>query len=66
MMKATQFYVYSLLLGRGAALVGLVVGLLIKPPASTITSVLIVIGVLFIAGAVLLARRLRKRAQKKD
>jgi len=66
MMKVTQFYTYSILLGTGAALVGLVVGLLIKPPTPAVTSVLIVIGVLFIAGAVLLARRLRKRAQKKD
>jgi len=66
MMKVTQFYIYSVLLGMGAAFVGLVVGLLIKPPTAAITSVLIVIGVLLIAGAVLLARRLRKRAQKKD
>lgn len=66
MMKVTQFYPYSVLLGIGAALVGLVVGLLIKPPTPAITSVLIVIGVLFIAGAILLARRLRKRAHKKD
>jgi len=66
MTKVTQFYAYSILLGIGAALVGLVVGLLIKPPTPAITSVLIVIGVLFIAGAILLARRLRKRAQKKD
>jgi len=66
MMKVTQFYAYSVLLGIGAALVGLVVGLLIKPPTAAITSVLLVIGVLFIAGAILLARRLRKRAHKKD
>ena len=65
MMNVTQFYSYSVLLGIGAALVGLVVGLLIKPPTAAITSVLIVIGALLIAGAILLAKRFRKRAQKK-
>ena len=64
-MKVTQFYSYSVLLGMGAALIGLVVGLLIKPPTAAITSVLMVIGGLLLAGSIFLARRFRKRAQKK-
>jgi len=57
-MKTVRFYIYSVLLGIGAALVGLVVGFLIKQPSSAVASILIVIGIAFVALAVFLARRI--------
>jgi len=59
-MKTVRFYIYSVLLGIGAALVGLVIGFLIDTPPAAVASILIVIGLLFVAGAILLSRRFRK------
>ncbi len=59
-MKTVRFYIYSVLLGIGAALVGLVIGFLIDTPSAAVASILIVIGLLFVAGAILLARRFKK------
>lgn len=59
-MKTVRFYIYSVLLGIGAALVGLVIGFLIDTPSAAIASILIVIGLFFVAGAILLARRFKK------
>lgn len=59
-MKTVRFYIYSVLLGIGAALVGLVIGFLIDTPSATVASILIVIGLFFVAGAILLARRFKK------
>jgi LPXTG-motif cell wall-anchored protein len=64
-MKTTRFCIYSILLGIGSALIGLVIGFLIKTPSSAITAILIVIGLLFVAGAVFLARRNRKHSVDK-
>jgi len=60
-MSRIRFIVYSCFLGVGAALVGLVIGFLIKPPSSAVASILIVIGIGFVALACFLARRFRKR-----
>jgi len=59
-MPRIRFVVYSFLLGIGAALVGLVIGFLIDTPPPGVASILIVIGLFFVAGAILLARRFRK------
>ncbi|MEA1871128.1 MAG: hypothetical protein U9N00_02915 [Candidatus Bipolaricaulota bacterium] len=59
-MKTTRFCIYSILLGIGSALIGLVIGFLIKTPSAAITAILIIIGLLFVAAAVFLARRYRK------
>jgi len=59
-MKTVRFYIYSVLLGIGAALVGLVIGFLIDTPSTAVASILIVIGLFFVAGAILLARRFKK------
>jgi len=52
-------------LGGGAALIGLVIGFLIETPSAAITAILIVIGLLFVAAAILLARRYRKHSVDK-
>ena len=52
--------IYSFLLGIGSALVGFVIGLIIRPPSTTISSILIVIGLLFVAGAILFVRQSQK------
>lgn len=56
-MRTFRFLIYSCMLGAGSALIGLVIGLLIKPPSSALASILIVLGLSLFAGAVLLARR---------
>ena len=62
-MSRIRFIVYSCLLGVGAALVGLVIGFLIKTPSSAVASILIVIGIGFVALAVFIAKRVgRKRS----
>jgi len=61
-MKTTRFYIYSILLGIGSALIGLVTGSLIETPSAAITAILIVIGLLFVAAAILLARQYRKHS----
>jgi LPXTG-motif cell wall-anchored protein len=60
-MKTARFCIYSLLLGVGAALIGLVIGFLIEQPTAAVSSILTVIGIFFVGGAILLARRYRKR-----
>jgi predicted transporter len=37
-----------------------VIGLIIRPPSTTISSILIVIGLLFVAGAILFVRQPQK------
>jgi ABC-type Mn2+/Zn2+ transport system permease subunit len=56
-MPRIRFIVYSCLLGVGAALIGLVIGFLIKTPSSAVASILIVIGIGFVALAIFIARR---------
>jgi|GEM_PF-995977 len=56
-MSRIRFIIYSCLLGIGAALIGLVIGFLIKTPSSAVASILIVIGIGFVALAVLVAKR---------
>ncbi len=56
-MPRIRFIIYSCLLGIGSALVGLVIGFLIKPPSSAVAAILIVIGAGFVALSVLIARR---------
>jgi len=56
-MSRIRFIVYSCFLGVGAALVGLVIGFLIKPPSAAVASILIVIGIGFVALAVFIAKR---------
>jgi ABC-type Mn2+/Zn2+ transport system permease subunit len=60
-MPRIRFIVYSCLLGIGAALVGLVIGFLIKTPSSAVASIVIVIGIAFVALACFLAGRLGKK-----
>jgi len=60
-MPRIRFIVYSCLLGIGAALVGLVIGFLIKTPSSAVASIVIVIGIAFIALAGFLAGRLGRQ-----
>jgi ABC-type Mn2+/Zn2+ transport system permease subunit len=60
-MKTARFCIYSLLLGIGSAVIGFVIGLLIEQPTAAISSILTVIGIFFAGGAILLARRYRKR-----
>lgn len=50
----------SFLLGVGGALVGFVIGLLIKPPTTSVTFILLAIGLLFLIGAFLLRGRVRR------
>lgn len=52
-------YIQRFLLAAGAALVGLVIGTLIKPPAPAVTVILLAVGVVFLATAILLGRRQR-------
>jgi len=59
-MSRIRFIVYSCLLGVGAALVGLVIGFLIKTPSSAVASILIVIGIGFVALAVFIAKRVSR------
>lgn len=45
----------------GAALVGLVIGFLLKTPPTSVSSILLVLGLLFLAGGWLWGRKLRGR-----
>lgn len=56
-MSRIRFIVYSCFLGVGAALIGLVIGFLIKSISATVASILIVIGIGFVALAVFIAKR---------
>ena len=59
-MRTFRLLTYSCMLGAGSALIGLVIGVLIKPPSSAVASILIVLGLSLFAGAVLLARRFHR------
>ena len=65
-MKMGLFSVYSCVLGIGSALVGLVIGFMIARPTSAVASILIVIGLVFLALAVLIARRYRRKSHNVD
>ena len=58
-MKTVMFGIYSCTLGIGSALVGLVIGFMIVQPSAAIASILVVIGLGFLAIAILVARRYR-------
>ena len=65
-MKALLFIVYSCILAIGSALVGLVIGFMIARPTSAVASILIVIGLVFLALAILIARRYRRKSRSAD
>lgn len=52
---------YHLVWAVGAALVGLVIGFLIKTPPTAVSSVLLVMGILLLGLGWLWGRRLRRR-----
>lgn len=54
-MSTPRFLLYTALLVAGAALVGLVIGLVIKAPPASVASILIMVGLLLIALATLVA-----------
>jgi len=62
-MRTISFWLYHLVWGIGAALVGLVIGFLIKTPPTSVSSILLVIGILLLAGGALWSRRLRQRSR---
>ena len=65
-MKALLFIVYSCILAIGSALVGLVIGFMIARPTSAVASILIVIGLVLLALAILIARRYRRKGRRVD
>ncbi len=60
-MKRIGFVIYSCILGIGSALVGLVVGLMIEQPSAAVASILVVIGLAFLAIAIFISHRSWKR-----
>jgi len=54
-MSTHRFLLYTALLVAGSALVGLVIGLIIKAPPSSVAGILIMVGLLLIALATLVA-----------
>ncbi len=60
-MNALKFWLYHLVWGIGAALVGLVIGFLIKTPPTSVSSILLVIGIMLLAGGALWSRRLKRK-----
>ena len=62
-MRAFSFWLYHLVWAVGAALVGLVIGFLIEKPPASVSSILLVIGLLLLAGGWLWGRRLRQRGR---
>jgi ABC-type Mn2+/Zn2+ transport system permease subunit len=65
-MATFSLCLYSLVLALGAALVGLVIGFLIKTPPTSVSAILIAIGVAFLAFAFLMGRKLAKRWTKDE
>ncbi len=59
-MRTVSFWLYHLVWAVGAALVGLVIGFLIKTPPTAVSSILLVIGILLLVGGWLWGRRLRQ------
>jgi len=62
-MRTFSFWLYQLVWAVGAALVGLVIGFLIKTPPTAVSSILLVIGLLLLAGGWLWGRRLRRQGR---
>ncbi len=62
-MRAFSFWLYQLVWAVGAALVGLVIGFLVKTPPTTVSSILLVIGLLLLASGWLWGRKLRQRGR---
>lgn len=60
-MNRFAFWMYHLVWAVGAALVGLVIGFLIKTPPTAVSSVLLVMGILLLGLGWLWGRRLRRR-----
>jgi len=58
-MKTVLLIIYSSILAIGSALVGLVIGFMIVQPSTPVASILVVIGLGFLAIAILVARRYR-------
>lgn len=54
-MSTPRFLLYTAFLVAGSALVGLVIGLIIKTPPASVASILIMVGLLLIALATLVA-----------
>lgn len=57
-VRRISFYLYTILLAVGMGLLGLVIGLALSPQATSVTSILLVVGILFIAGAFFIGRRI--------
>ena len=62
-MKAFSFWLCYVVWAVGAALVGLVIGFLVKTPPTSVSSILLVIGILLLAGGVLWSRRLKRKSR---
>ena len=62
-MKALTFWLCYVVWAVGAALVGLVIGFLVKTPPTSVSSILLVIGILLLAGGVLWSRRLKRKSR---
>ena len=62
-MRAFSFWLYQLVWAVGAALVGLVIGFLVKTPPTAVSSILLVIGLLLLASGWLWGRKLRQRGR---
>ena len=62
-MRAFSFWLYQLVWAVGAALVGLVIGFLVKTPPTAVSSILLVVGLLLLAGGWLWGRKLRQRGR---
>jgi len=65
-MNNGLFCLYSCILGIGSALVGLVIGFMIVRPSAAIASILVAIGIGFLAVAILMARGYRRRNRRAD
>ncbi|MGC9529094.1 MAG: hypothetical protein ACP5G2_00520 [Candidatus Bipolaricaulaceae bacterium] len=57
-MRKTRVYLYSFFLGVGAALVGVVIGFLVKSPPPAVSSLLLAVGLLLLLAAWGLGRRI--------
>lgn len=62
-MSAAGIVFYSALLGAGAALVGFVIGLMIDLTSVTAVSILLVVGLTAVAGAIAFLRWRRRRSR---
>jgi high-affinity Fe2+/Pb2+ permease len=64
-MTGKRLWLYTFLLGAGAALVGLVIGFVVKTPPPSVAALLIMVGLLLLAGAILLGSPRKTKPQKK-